>query len=112
MQSIPPVRPIDPGARPPPSTETPLAERAPRTLARRACALGLQVVARNLRPCSRGLDVEVLFPVRPCSCALAKLLPRHGELKVSVGETRVARHRLLEILGGRLSLASFEHHVA
>jgi hypothetical protein len=30
MQSIAPVRLIDPGARPPPSTETPLAERAPR----------------------------------------------------------------------------------
>src|SRR5260370_8214479 len=104
MQSIPPVRPIDPGARPPPSTETPLAERAPRTLARRACPLGLQVVARNLRPCSRGLDVEVLFPVRPCSFALAKLLPRHAEVKVSVAEPRVARHPLLELLRARLTL--------
>jgi hypothetical protein len=45
MQSIPPVRPIDPGARPPLSTETPAAERAPRSSSNRRPRVSIEVGA-------------------------------------------------------------------
>ncbi|HEV3191148.1 MAG TPA: hypothetical protein VGY54_11655 [Polyangiaceae bacterium] len=50
MQSIAPVRPIDPGARPPPSAETAAAERAPRSPDARLVRPARAPLAERARP--------------------------------------------------------------
>src|SRR5262245_8863152 len=70
------------------------------------------MLARDLRPRSRGLELEVALPVATRARLVADGFERHGDVEVRVGEAWIGGERFLEIRDGAARLAALEHDVA